>query len=270
MTNIGTLGLATEPHQRQVLHCGNCNEIVNTSMERCPFCSSPVDIEAAKAQEDALAQVVQASTSVGYVKLIAYALVGSYLVSWIPVIGAVGHWGTLLLLFVVPAAVMLWWVQHQSVSAASLKSRFASDPDVSSPFWDAIDNSKRARRSAVSALVIWVFMLTVWLVVPVVYVAVQLSNLSANSIVAFESTDDTYWVLPVSSIARHSLNTITIKKGTPAAKCVGRGCVEVVAQDMESMSRVMRGQIYILDSGIAKSDIDVEVVKVVGSKTITK
>ena len=55
--------------QPQTYPCSNCNEIINDTMEKCPYCSTAVDRQAAAAAAESQNKVNQAVSDASYLRL---------------------------------------------------------------------------------------------------------------------------------------------------------------------------------------------------------
>ena len=104
-----------------VLPCPNCKQTINTSMQTCPFCSATIDHAAAAASAEVFARVNQAISDAGYLKVMAGAIGGFFLVSLLPFVGGLGNLGFLFLVIATPVMVIRWFVRFGNLTS--------SDPD---------------------------------------------------------------------------------------------------------------------------------------------
>jgi hypothetical protein len=123
--------------QMQTFPCPNCREIINDSMEVCPFCSVPVDKDIAAMMAERQRKVNQACSDASFLKSSAIALYGLLLISLIPLLGLV-FWGFLVTLVIVLVLLIRWQIRTAGV--------VTNDPDFAS-----------AKRSWIIALVLWIF-----------------------------------------------------------------------------------------------------------------
>jgi hypothetical protein len=139
-------GEAMSSAKVRVFQCPNCKEYINTSVSRCGFCGAPVDALAAEEAAENTAQVNQACSEANYLKIMARALPGFYLLSWVPFLGGIGTLGSLGLFVVIPVMAGLWWSRFRALQTG--------DPDY-----------KQAKRSVGVALAIWGATVAVWFII---------------------------------------------------------------------------------------------------------
>jgi 4-hydroxybenzoate polyprenyltransferase len=120
----------------RVFECPSCKETINTSISRCPYCSTEIDPQAADAAAGLTSRVSQACNDASYIRIVAGCLVGFFLLTLVPFMGLVGIGGYYVLLVLVPILTIRWLVRF-----ASLRS---DDSDY-----------RRAKRNVGIALAIW-------------------------------------------------------------------------------------------------------------------
>ncbi|MGB9408038.1 MAG: hypothetical protein WCA89_10915 [Terracidiphilus sp.] len=101
--------------QARVFPCPVCKETIDTSALKCRFCSASIDPGAAEAAADAMARVNQACSDASYLKVMAIAVLVAFALSFAPIVGFLGYWGLIFLLFAVPFMVVRWWVKFGSI-----------------------------------------------------------------------------------------------------------------------------------------------------------
>jgi hypothetical protein len=116
--------------------CPNCKEIINTSMEKCGFCSAVIDPALAQAAADVQKKVNDAYNDASIIRNMAAVMWVFFLVRFIPFVGIVGWIGMMGLMGVVPIKLILWQVKFGPIKTA--------DPDY-----------KRAKTNRTIALLIW-------------------------------------------------------------------------------------------------------------------
>jgi hypothetical protein len=126
----------------RVFPCPACQQIVDSTMERCKFCGVAIDPAAAAAAADTQEKVQKACGEASSTRITATAMPGFFLLSFVPVIGNVGLAGTAATLVIVPSMVIRW---HRRFG--KLKS---PDPDL-----------RRARQAIKVAALVWAGMLVV-------------------------------------------------------------------------------------------------------------
>jgi hypothetical protein len=139
--------------QPQTFPCPNCGEIINETMEKCPFCSTAVDSQAAAAGAEIQSKVNQSVSDASYLRIAAVAMWVFLGLSFIPIIPLVG-WGFLGLFVAVVVMLIRWQVKFGRLQT--------KDPDY-----------PKARRSKNLALMLWLAALPVGFVVrPLLYAIV--------------------------------------------------------------------------------------------------
>lgn len=72
--------------QPQTYPCLKCNEIINETVEKCPYCSNPVDRQAAAVAAETQSKVNQACSDASYLRSAAFVMWVFLGLSFIPVI----------------------------------------------------------------------------------------------------------------------------------------------------------------------------------------
>jgi hypothetical protein len=116
--------------------CPNCNEMINTSMEKCSYCSAPIDRALAEAAAEVQEKANSAYNDASVIRNMAAVMWVFFLVRFIPFVSIVGWIGMLGLMAVVPIKLVLWQVKFGRIKT--------SDPDY-----------KRAKMNRNIALLIW-------------------------------------------------------------------------------------------------------------------
>jgi hypothetical protein len=124
----------------KVFPCPNCRETINTSMQQCSFCGTPIDSAAAEASAEFTSRVSAAVSDASYLSILAFALISFFVMLFIPFIGLAGGLGIWFLRIAIPVMVVRWWVRY-----GKLKT---TDPDFS-----------KARRRAIIVSVVAVLLL---------------------------------------------------------------------------------------------------------------
>ena len=123
----GSLNLSSAVH---VLPCPNCGETINTSVQQCPFCSTPIDAAAAEVSAAATSRISQACSDASYLKVMAWSLVTFFFLMFVPFVGLAGAVGLWFLRTAIPVMVVRWWIKFGSIKT--------DDPDFA-----------RAKRAAI-------------------------------------------------------------------------------------------------------------------------
>jgi len=123
-------------NQARVFQCPVCKETIDTSAQKCRFCSASIDLRAAEEAADAMAKVNQACSDASYLKIAAAALLilflkellnsvrqfifhtkletydsTSFLGSTVTVIAIL-----ILLIVIVLAMAVRWWVKFRETT----------------------------------------------------------------------------------------------------------------------------------------------------------
>jgi len=99
-----------------VFPCPNCKQTINTSMQTCTFCSTPIDHNAAESSADVFAQVNQACSDASYLKILVGAAPTLYLAAlFIPFIGFAAILGFRFLELAIPFLTVRWWIKFGSL-----------------------------------------------------------------------------------------------------------------------------------------------------------
>jgi hypothetical protein len=105
----------------EVFPCPNCKETINTSMRQCPFCSAPVDHNAAITSAASFGKLNQACSDASYFKA-TFGLAFTCLVAPlaipripIPVRALIGVVPFTFFLIVGTVMTIRWWVKFSSI-----------------------------------------------------------------------------------------------------------------------------------------------------------
>jgi hypothetical protein len=99
----------------EIFPCPNCTETINTSMQSCSFCSTPIDPAAADAAAALFARVNQACSDASYLKIMAgssFTFLFLRLFPFLGLLGAVGFW---FLELAVPLMTIHWWLSYGAI-----------------------------------------------------------------------------------------------------------------------------------------------------------
>lgn len=94
--------------QVMVFRCPACNEFINTSMEKCRFCSTVIDRSAAEATAEVQAKVNRACSDASYIRIVAGAMIAFLGISYAPFIGTFGACGFGVTALAVPVMLIMW------------------------------------------------------------------------------------------------------------------------------------------------------------------
>jgi len=142
---MGSLSLSSAV---QVFPCPNCRETINTSMQQCPFCSTPIDHASAEVSAAETSNISQACSDASYLKIMAWAIIPAILVLFVPFLSMAGTLGLWFLRFAIPFMVIRWWIRFRSVKT--------TDPDFA--------NARRAA-TVVSVVALFLVVDLLWIVI---------------------------------------------------------------------------------------------------------
>lgn len=121
--------------------CPNCREIINDSAEKCKYCDTPINKEAAQAAAEIQTRVNQAYSDASYLKTAALVMWGFLGLSLIPFVPLV-FWGFLFTFVAVIIMAIRWQLRFNNLQT--------NDPDY-----------KKAKSSKNLAFILWVAALPV-------------------------------------------------------------------------------------------------------------
>jgi len=104
-----------------VFPCPNCKETINTSMQECSFCHTPIDRTAAEESAAATSKISQACSDASYLKIMAGCALTFFLIGFIPILGSVGSLGFLFLEFAIPIMTIRWWIKFGKIKTDDLE-----------------------------------------------------------------------------------------------------------------------------------------------------
>jgi hypothetical protein len=105
----GTLSLSSTV---QVFPCPNCRETINTSVQQCPFCSTPIDRAAAEQSAASTSKISQACSDASYLKIMLGILFPFGVMIFFPFLGLAGIAGFVFIKYAVPVMTIRWWVRN--------------------------------------------------------------------------------------------------------------------------------------------------------------
>jgi hypothetical protein len=90
-------------------------------MQQCPFCSVPVDHDAAETSAAAFGKVNQACSDASYLKIMAGSALTFFLLRFVPILGTIGVVGFLFLEFAIPVMTIRWWIKFGKIKTDDLE-----------------------------------------------------------------------------------------------------------------------------------------------------
>jgi hypothetical protein len=117
-----SMGIAD--HAR-VFQCPVCKETIDTSAQKCRFCSATIDAGAAEAAADAMAKINQACSDASYLKVMTVSILVFFGLMFVPFAGLLGLAGYYFLAFAVPVMTIRWWVKFGSIQTNETDFRSA-------------------------------------------------------------------------------------------------------------------------------------------------
>jgi hypothetical protein len=131
--------------QPQTFPCPNCNEIINDTMERCRYCSAPVDRQAAAAAAEIQSKVNRACSDASFLRTAAAAMFILLGLSLLPFISLITYIGSIITFLVLLVLVIRWQIKFGRIQTG--------DPDY-----------KRAKRLKNISLLLWLLAIPMFLV----------------------------------------------------------------------------------------------------------
>jgi hypothetical protein len=105
----------------RVFSCPNCRETINTSMQQCAFCSTPIDPAAAELAGEATSKISQACSDASYLKIMLGTLVPFAVAILIPFLSFVGVLGFTFIKYATVVMCARWWFKFRDIKT--------TDPD---------------------------------------------------------------------------------------------------------------------------------------------
>lgn len=96
----------------EVFPCPTCRETINTSVARCPYCSTPIDEAAAKLSAAETSNISQACSDASYLKIMLGILLPFGAVIFFPFLGLLGIVGFVFIKYALPVMLIRWWVKY--------------------------------------------------------------------------------------------------------------------------------------------------------------
>ncbi len=112
-----SLSITGVNNEVRVFQCPKCKETINTSLQQCPFCATPIDFRAAQAAAEIMDRVNQGCSDASYLRIIAGMMLACFGLSFVPVLGNIAVLGLTFLVFAVPVMAIRWWVKFGAVRA---------------------------------------------------------------------------------------------------------------------------------------------------------
>lgn len=98
-----------------VFPCPSCKETINTSMQQCRFCGTPIDSAAAEQSAAATSRISAAVSDASYLKIMAWFLLTFFGLMFIPLLGLIGIVGLLFVTYALPVMSIRWWIKYGSI-----------------------------------------------------------------------------------------------------------------------------------------------------------
>jgi hypothetical protein len=101
----------------RVFQCPVCKETIDTSAQKCRFCSATIDVGAAEAAAEAMARINQACSDASYLKVMAIGVPVAFVVGLLPFVSLLGALSLTFLCFAVPVMSIRWWVNFNGIQS---------------------------------------------------------------------------------------------------------------------------------------------------------
>jgi len=109
----------------EVFPCPTCRETINTSIARCPFCSTPIDEAAAKASAAETSRISQACSDASYLKVMLGTLIPFAGLVFFPFLGLAGLIGFVFIKYAVPFMALRWWIKYGRIRSQDVDLKSA-------------------------------------------------------------------------------------------------------------------------------------------------
>lgn len=113
-----------------VLPCPNCQETINTSMQVCPFCSVPIDRDAAEVSAAATSKISQACSDASYLRIILGLLIPFGVGIFFPFLGLLGMGGFVFIKYALPVMIIRWWIKYGRIRTTDPDFAAAGGPPM--------------------------------------------------------------------------------------------------------------------------------------------
>lgn len=120
--------------------CPNCHEYINSGMDKCKYCSIPIDPQTAIAAVELQEKVNRACNDASLIRNLAGVMWVGFFVRFIPIVGLIGWIPMLIGFVVVPFRLVYWAIRYGGLRTADV-------------------DYKRAQRNVLMALIFWILML---------------------------------------------------------------------------------------------------------------
>jgi hypothetical protein len=98
-----------------IFSCPKCNETIDVSAPSCRFCGAPINADFARHAADVLARINQACSDASYMRSTALTLPVFFVLRFLPIASMLGSLGWTVLIFLIPAWAIRWWVRYGSI-----------------------------------------------------------------------------------------------------------------------------------------------------------
>jgi hypothetical protein len=92
-------------------------------MQECPFCSAPIDRDAAELSAAATSRISEACTDASYFRIMLGILIPFGATIFFPFLGLIGLIGFVFIKYALPIMIVRWWIKFGSIKT--------TDPDFS-------------------------------------------------------------------------------------------------------------------------------------------
>ena len=130
--------------------CPNCREFINTELDKCRHCSSPIDPQMADAALHLQEKVNSACNSASLIRNMAGVMWVFFFIGFMPFIKLAGAIGMLVLFILIPIRLIHWRIKYGGMQT--------QDRDY-----------EQAKRNWFIALALWVSVILVHLVIEILF-----------------------------------------------------------------------------------------------------
>jgi hypothetical protein len=106
--------------QLQTFPCPNCKEIINGSMQTCPYCSAPIDSQAASVAAEKQSHVNRAFSDASFLRTASTAMFVLLPLSLVPFLSLIMYAGFIITFFIVIILIIRWQVKFGRLETSDL------------------------------------------------------------------------------------------------------------------------------------------------------
>ena len=118
----GTLSFSLSIH---VCLCPNCRAMINTSFQKCPFCSTPIDRSAPRESAAKASTISQACNDARHLKIMLGILIPFAVSIFFALLGPAGLLGVVFIKYAILLMIIRWWLKYGRIETTNSNYRRA-------------------------------------------------------------------------------------------------------------------------------------------------